>query len=67
RKILAGGLPNFLPHHLKKFPWSLLNALAKLLKLCYAEANLHRLFLLSFGIFDSNPILGERAFFSTMF
>jgi len=66
-KILACSLPNLLAHHLKKSSWVLLDTLAKLLKLCYAEIDFHRLFLLSFRFFDSNPILRERAFFSTMF
>ncbi len=56
-----------LPHHLKKLFRSLLDALAKLLKLCYVKIDLHKLFLLSFRFFGSNPILRKRAFFSSMF
>lgn len=67
RKILACSQPDFLAHHLKKPSWALLDALAKLLKLCYAEIDFHRLFLLSFRFFDSNPIFKGKSLFSTMF
>jgi len=42
-KILVRRLPYLLAHHLKKFSQSPLDTLAKLLKLCYAKVNLHRL------------------------
>ncbi|RLE01395.1 MAG: hypothetical protein DRJ11_09690 [Candidatus Aminicenantes bacterium] len=44
----SSGLSVSLAHHLIKPSWALLDALAKLLKLCYAEIDFRRIFLLVF-------------------